>query len=297
MVSMWQLLADAMRRGYAACYCEAWNLESLQAVLQGADECRSPVIAGFNGGFLAHPGRSEPENLAWFAGLAGALRAASVPVAFLLNETDSPAQIEQGMALGFNAVMVERESLSLEEYQRFVKTVVELAHPRDVWVEAQVGRLPNGSDGVARGELTDPLCARVFVRETGIDGLAVSIGNVHVLTSGEASIDLEALRRIRAAVDVPLVIHGGTGLPLRLAKDVIRLGVAKVNYGTILKQAYLAALREKLGGYREPLSPHPFLGMGGPQDILVAGREAVKRKVKELLQAYGSAGKAAEVQG
>jgi fructose/tagatose bisphosphate aldolase len=93
-------------------------------------------------------------------------------------------------------------------------------------------------------------------------------------------------------VKIPLVLHGGTGIPLESAQDCIRLGVAKVNYGTVLKQAYLEAIREKLAAYRVPMSPHPFLGMGGKEDILVAGFEAVKLTVKELLQAFGSAGKA-----
>jgi fructose/tagatose bisphosphate aldolase len=87
-------------------------------------------------------------------------------------------------------------------------------------------------------------------------------------------------------------LHGGTGIPLADAAQCVRLGVAKVNFGTGLKQAYLAALREKLAKYHEPMSPHPFMGMGGEDDILVAGREAVKLKCQELLQAYGSAGKA-----
>ena len=93
-------------------------------------------------------------------------------------------------------------------------------------------------------------------------------------------------------VQVPLVVHGGTGFPSQSAADVIGLGVTKFNFGTTLKQAYLAAVRDKLAAYHEPMNPHPFLGMGGPEDIMVAGREAVKAKVKELIQQYGFAGKA-----
>src|SRR3954451_21966751 len=106
LVSMVQLLADARRDGYAVCYCESWNLESLQAVLEAAEEAQSPIIVGFNGGFLMHPSRRRPENLAFYAGMGLAVRQSTVPVAFLLNETDGLAQIEQAMDLGFNAVMV-----------------------------------------------------------------------------------------------------------------------------------------------------------------------------------------------
>ena len=288
---MTQLLADATAGGYAVCYCESWNLESLQAVVEAAEEVRSPIIAGFSGGFLMHPGRSKPANLAYYAGMALALRKASVPVAFLLNETDSLSQIEEAISLGFNCVMVENESLPLDQYRSLVKQVVDIAHQQAVAVEAQIGRLPDGS-GHTTAEITDTALARAFVEETGIDALAVAVGNVHVLTTGKSPLDLETLERIHSAVEIPLVLHGGTGIPLELAKDCIRRGVAKVNYGTTLKQVYLEAIREILAAYHAPMSPHPFLGMGGERDIIVAGLEAVKLKVKELLRAFYSADKA-----
>ena len=295
LMPMTQLLSDAKQGGYAVCYCEAWNLESLQGVLEAAEETRSPIIAGFNGGFLMHPGRSRPENLAYYTSMGIALRGTSVPVAFLLNETDDLDQIKQGIDMGFNAVMVENERLALDKYRQLVKKVVHMANARNVSVEAQIGHLRMGQhDSESEAQFTDPLVAKAFVEETGIDALGVSVGNVHILTTGKASIDLEALRRVHDAVNVPLVIHGGTGFPLEKAKDVLHLGVAKVNFGTALKQAYLAAVREKLAEYREPQNPHPLLGMGGDEDILVAGREAVKLKVKRLIEAFGSRGKAVQ---
>lgn len=287
---MTRLLAAAAAGGYAVCYCEAWNLESFQAVVEAAEETCAPIIAGFNGGFLGR--RARPENLAFYAGLRLALRGASVPAAFLLNETDDVAQIRQGIELGFNAVMAENEHLQLDDYRRLVKEVVNLAHPRGVSVEAQLGRLPDGA-GTCAMEVTDPAEAADFVEATGIDALAVSIGNVHILTRGEAAIDLGVLERIRKRVRIPLVIHGGTGFPRDLARQAVELGAVKFNFGTALKQVYLAAVRNALGAYQEPANPHPFLGMGGERDILVAGRCAVKEAVKDLLRAYGAAGKAA----
>jgi len=298
---MKEMLEDARRRGYAACYCESWNLESLQAVVEAAEAESSPIIAGFNGGFLLRSGQTTLEQLSYYAALRAALDRAKVPVAFLLNETDSLAQIEQGIALGFGAVMVENESLSKEGYQRLVERVVEMAHAKGVSVEAQVGHLADASGEVAQGPLsgravlpepTDPEAARAFVSATHVDALGVAVGNVHILTSGKRSLDLAALAKIHAAVEIPLVLHGGTGIPLELAPRCIQLGVAKVNFGTVLKQAYLAAIGEKLGKYKEPMSPHPFLGMGGENDLLVAAREAVKAEVVKLLRAFGSAGKA-----
>jgi len=293
LVSMKRLLTDALSGRYAVCYCESWNLESFQAVIEAAEEMRSPVISGFNGGFLMHPTRAAPERLTYYAGFARALRESSVPVAFLLNETDNLAQIEEGIELGFNAVMIEGAHLGAEAYRDLVKKVVRIAHARNVSVEAQIGHLPNGWEE-SNGEPTDPKQARAFVEETGIDALGISIGNVHILTQGKAAIDVASLRKIRKEVEVPLVVHGGTGFPAECAAEVIGLGVAKFNFGTNLKQTYLSTIREKLADYSEPMNPHPFLGMGGKKDIFIAARRAVKQKVKELIKAYGYAGAARE---
>jgi len=287
-----ELLAGAQAGGYAVCYCESWNLESLQAVIEAAEELRSPVVAGFNGGFLMCSQRPRPERLVFYGCLAAAVRASSVPIAYLLNESDDLAQIQEGIRAGFNSVMVENDRLGPKEYQQRVKEVVEMAHANHVSVEAQVGHLPNGWDiSNGCGEVTDSGRARAFVQDTGIDALGVSIGNVHVLTRGKAKINLESLKKIHDAVDIPLVVHGGTGFPAEYAGEAIALGVAKFNFGTNLKQAYLAAVRKALGAYAEPMNPHHFLGMGGESDIMDAGRHAVKEKVKELILAYGYAGR------
>lgn len=291
MVPMSKLLADAKQGGYAVCYCEAWSFESFQGVVEAAEEEHAPIITGFNGGFLMHPGRKRAENLRFYAGLGWTLTKARVPAALLFNESHSLDQIEEAIDLGFNAVMVENEGFELDDYRRLVKQVVSKARRTGVSVEAQVGHLADASSN-GHAEPTSPEAARAFVEETGIDALGVAVGNVHIMTKGSLPLDLDALSEIGQAVPVPLVLHGGTGIPLEEADRSVRLGVAKVNYGTVLKQAYLSALREKLGAYREPMSPHPFVGMGGEADILVAGREAVKLKCRELLRAWGSSGKA-----
>lgn len=296
LVAMNEMLADASRGGYAVCYCESWNLESLQAVVEGAEELRAPVIVGFNGGFLMHPSRSKPENLAFYAGMASTVCNVGVPVSLILNESDDFSQIALGIDLGFNAVMVESQNLVSEDYKALVKRVVAYGRNRGVFVEGQIGELPHGWNGVkGNGVITDPMVAKSFVEETGVQALSVSIGNVHIMTQGKAAVNLEALRRIREVVNVPLVVHGGTGFPSESAADVISLGVTKFNFGTTLKQAYLAAVREKMAAYHEPMNPHLFLGMGGPEDIMVAGREAVKARVKELIQQYGFAGRPVRV--
>jgi len=294
LTPMQDMLARARRGQYAICYCEAWNLESLQAAVEAAEKTRSPVIVGFGGGFLMRPERSHPEPLEYYAGLGlAAAQVASVPVALLLNETDSFDQIKKAVELGFNGVMVDNERWRAGEYQELVRQVVIWAHRHAVAVEAQMGHLPEHAGGRDRhGSLTNPQAARAFAQSTGIDALAVSIGNVHVMTRGGAAIDLKLLAEIERQVRLPLVMHGGTGFPRSKAKQAVRCGVAKFNFGTGLKQAYLRALESSLRKYREPMNPHPFLGMGGSKDILVAARQAVRREVVKLMQTFGSAGKA-----
>ena len=291
LISMKEMLADARQRGYSASYCESWNLESLQAVVEAAEAEKSPIIVGFNGGFLLRSGTRSLEQFGYYASLRAALARATVPVTFLLNESDSIEQIEQAIELGFDAVMPENEDLPQEDYLRMVKHVVAKAHAKGVTVEAQVGHLADASGGT-EAQPTDPEAARAFVKATNIDALGVAVGNVHILTSGKRSLDLHILQKIKAAVDIPLVLHGGTGIPLEQAPQCIELGVAKVNFGTGLKQAYLRAVAENLAHYKEPMSPHPFLGMGGEHDILIAGREAVKVETAKLLRAFRSSGKA-----
>ncbi len=289
------MLAEARSAGYALSYAESWNLESLQAVINAAEKHCSPIIAGFNGGFLRHAARKKPENLAYYACFRKALERAKVSVAFLLNESDSLEQIREGIDLGFNAVMPESENLGIEAYRDLVNAVVAIAKPRGVSVEAQIGTLPVGVENRnGHGMITDPDLAAEFVQDTGIDALAVSVGNVHILTEGKATVNLDILRRIRERVSVPLVIHGGTSLAPGSVREMTRFGVAKVNFGTVLKQAYLEAVRESLAKYHVPFSPHEFLGIGGPKDVMTAGREAVEREVQRLIEVCGSKGKATD---
>jgi ketose-bisphosphate aldolase len=292
LVPLHPLLAAAQRDSYAVCYCESWNLESLQAVIKAAEEMRSPAIAGFNGGFLSHRARSEPEEISFYAGFRIALERARIPVAFLLNEFTEMAQMREAIALGFNSVMPDNEGLDDEAYCRLVREVVALARPAGVFVEAQLGHLATGH-GNGQALRTEPGRAAEFVNATGIDALAVSVGNVHILTEGKCGLDVDAIGEIRSRVTVPLVLHGGTGVDAGDLRRAIHAGVSKVNFGTVLKQAYLEAVRTALGRYGYPMSPHEFLGIGGVDDIMMAGRTAVKQKACELIERCGSAGRAA----
>jgi ketose-bisphosphate aldolase len=288
------MLARAVREGYAVGYFESWNLESLQGVVDAAEQTRSPVIIGFNGDFLSRPSRRADERIAWYAALGkAAAESASVPCGLVFNECPRDEWVRAAIGAGFNLVMPADPSAAPAESVGRVAALARLAHARGVAVEAEVGELPCGvgeGQGAHRGEPTDPAAAEAFVAATGVDLLAVSVGNVHVKTRGEQPLDVGRLAAVRRRVAVPLVLHGGTGVPAASLREAIGLGVAKVNYGTYLKQRYLRAVREALG--HDPEDPHRLLGLGGPDDVLVAGRLAVRDAVLERIGALGCCGKA-----
>ena len=285
-------MQQARKGQYALGYFESWNLESLQGVIDAAEETSSPIIVGFNGEFLSSPNRTVVENLSWYAALGrAAAEATRVPCGLIFNECARDDWVEQAIDVGFNLVMPADTTATYEDYTVRVKRLTAYAHAAGAAVEAELGELPfgGGGDGHADGSTTDPVMVAEFVQETGIDLLAVSAGNVHVKLEGRQGLDLELLQEIVASVPVPLVLHGGTGIASDDLREAIRLGVNKVNYGTYLKQAYLAAVREALD--TDEANPHELLGMGGRDDVMAAGRTAVKNAVLARIDLLGCVGK------
>ncbi len=297
VASVTDLLRRAAEQGYAVGYFESWNLESLQGVLDAAEGTRSPILIGFNGEFLTHAGRLAREAVRFYARLCrAAAETAAVPCGLVFNECRSAAAIREAVDAGFGQVMLEGSSeMSESDFVREAAALSGYAHERGVAFEIEAGELPNGQESGGRGgELTDPERAARLVKATGADILAVSVGNVHVLTDGPRALDIKRLERVRAAVgsEVALDLHGGTGIDRDSLREAIRRGVAKVCYGTYVKQRYLAALRSALGASEKEKDPHELLGMGGPQDLLVIGRRAVRDAVLERIEDLGGCGKA-----
>jgi ketose-bisphosphate aldolase len=288
-----RLLGRAREDGYALGYFESWNLESLQGVIDAAEETRSPIIIGFNGDFLSRPDRLARELLEWYGALGkAAADSASIPCALLFNECPADDWVRRAVTCGFNLVMPIDAGAEGELFKERVAALTQFAHERGVAVEAEVGELPSGTPGhgTSAGAPTDPALAGEFVAATGVDLLAVSVGNAHVQLDGTRELDLRRLEAIRERVEVPLVLHGGTGISASSLREAIARGVAKVNYGTYLKQRYLGAVRTALG--RRNDDPHRLLGMGGPEDVLVAGRLAVRDAVLERIELLGCRGRA-----
>jgi ketose-bisphosphate aldolase len=283
------LLAGARDGGYAVGYFEAWDGYSLEAVLEAAEAEHAPVILGF-GCLLVDPGWLDAggiETLAC-AGLAAAERS-RVPVSLLLNEARTFAHALRGIDAGFNAVMLCSSEVET------VRRLVGEAHERGVAVEGELGTLPDGAGGeidATRATLTDPAEAAAFVEVTGVDCLAVSFGNVHVLEGRTAAVDLDRLDAIHRRVGVPLAVHGGTSFPAGAVEAAIARGVAKFNVGTALKRAYLHGLTEAVVSTAADASPHELLGSHGPDDLLGAAKNAMIRVVRDLIRLYGGSGRA-----
>lgn len=289
LVPVHTLLSASAAGRYALGYFESWNFESLAGTIDAVEESRSPGIIGFNGEFLTRADRRCPERLSWYAALGReAAERASVPCALIFNECSNDDRVREACDLGFNLVMPADSSADATEYKRRVRDLAGYAHARGVAVEAEVGELPEG--GAVHGSVTDPLEAARFVEETGVDLLAVSVGNIHILTKGKHPLDLDLLDRIRRVVDVPLVLHGGTGIHEDCLREAVRLGVRKVNFGTYLKLLSIKTLREALAG--EADNPHEVFGLGGDRDAMAAVRNTVKEAILERLPALGCEGKA-----
>ena len=282
------LMHAAQWGGYAVGYFESWNLESLQGVLDAAEATRSPIIIGFNGEFLSQRAGATKEDLALYAamGVAAATQA-TVPCGFIFNECSDDTWVERAISAGFNLVMPADPEASLEDYTSRVTRITALAHARGVAVEAEIDELPCGGHS---GTASNPDVAANFVKVTGVDLLAISVGNEHIKLEGRAPLDLERIEAIRKKVDAHLVLHGGSGIEDGSLREAVRLGIRKVNYGTYMKQRYLSAIRVGLSG-KEP-SPHALLGGGSETDTMVLGRKVVRDAVLERIDLLGCCGKA-----
>jgi fructose/tagatose bisphosphate aldolase len=220
-----------------------------------------------------------------------AARSAKVPCGFIFNECPNDEWVHAAATAGFNLIMPADPEASYEDYERRVKTLTAHAHRHGSAVEAEIGTLPCGASGTVGvdGDMTDPEIAARFVNATGVDLLAVSVGNVHIKLAGRQDLNLDRLDAIRRRVSIPLVLHGGTGIATDSLKAAIARGVAKVNYGTYLKQRYLTAVRAALKS--DVANPHELLGIGGDQDVMVAGRLAVRDAVLERIETLGCCGR------
>ncbi|MGQ9785739.1 MAG: class II fructose-bisphosphate aldolase [Anaerolineae bacterium] len=292
-----ELMAAAEDGQYAVGYFESWNLESLLATADAAETTRSPVILGFSGLYLPHPRRHVQDPLSAYAAMGLAVcRQLSVPCCLLFNESCDLDWVLESIDLGFNLVMFADERLDADRLADTVAQVVERAHARGVAVEGEMKTLPGISHELTAMpevvHMDDPSMARAFVERSGVDALAVNIGQGHVHGRSQVHLNLERLAELRRAVSVPLVLHGATSIYPPDLVEAIRLGVRKINVGSILKRTYLETLREASNQVGDGYNPYDVVGSGFPEDVLTKARVAVQERIVELMDLFGSAGKA-----
>ncbi|MEU9265691.1 class II fructose-bisphosphate aldolase [Streptomyces sp. NPDC048251] len=250
------------------------TLEHVEAVIAGAESAGAPVVLQVSENAVAYR-RGQLLPLARAAAVAA--ERAAMPVALHLDHVQSDPLLRRAADAGFSSVMYDASRLPYEENLAATRAAVELAHARGLWIEAELGEI-GGKGAHAPGARTDPVEARAFVTDSGVDALAVAIGSVHAMTTRTAVLDHGLLDRLRTALDVPLVLHGSSGVPDRELTAAVTGGIAKVNIGTALNQAMTGAIREHLDAHPDAVDARTYLS---------AGREAMARTVERIVTGVG----------
>ncbi len=302
-----EVLKKAHEGNYAVGAFNFNNMETLQAIIEAADELKAPVIVEASEGAVAYAGAEM--LVAMVRALASRV---TIPIVLHLDHGKDFALIMTALRAGFTSVMIDASAYPFEENVRLTKRIVEIAHAMGVSVEAELGTLKGIEDNVSVDErnatLVDPKRAVQFVEETGIDYLAPAVGTSHgaFKYKGESKIDYERLKEVKQLTRMPLVLHGASGVPEEIVEkaeqygaqlegakgvsddvlgEAVRCGINKVNTDTDLRIATIGAIREVLAKHPEEIDPRKILG---------PAREAMKAVVTHRIRLLGSEGKAVE---
>nr|WP_279077611.1 tagatose bisphosphate family class II aldolase [Hafnia alvei] len=281
LISNREMLKKAQREGYAVPAFNVHNLETVQVVVETAAALRSPVILAGTPGTFTYAGTDYLVSIC-----QEAAHLHDLPLALHLDHHEKLDDIRAKVTSGVRSVMIDGSHFAFEENIRTVAEVVRLCQRYDVSVEAELGRLGGQEDDLnvdsADSFFTDPAAAREFVQRTGIDSLAVAIGSAHGLYHGEPHLDFARLAEVRKAVDIPLVLHGASGIPEHMVREAIGLGICKVNVATDLKIAFADAVKSYF-------TEHP--DANDPRKYITPGKQAMREVVEEKIRICGSEGK------
>lgn len=278
-----ELLLEAQTKGYAVGAFNVENMEMAQAVIAAAEAERAPVI------LQTTPTTIRYASTAVFSAVIRAMaEQSSVPVALHLDHGESFDLCLQAAKDGYTSLMIDGSKLPLKDNISLSKQVVDMAaaQPGRPAVEAELGRLGGKEDSVevAPGEdlYTDPGEASEFATQSGVDFLAVAIGTAHGFYKGKPKLEFRRLEALRAAVSIPLVLHGTSGVPDEDVRRAVSLGICKVNFATELRAAYTAAVRDVLSADAKLYDPKKF---GAP------ARDAVIALVRHRITVCGASGR------
>ena len=251
------------------------QLEHAEAIVAGAEKAGTPVVLQISENAVRYHGSLEPLGQAALA----VARASSARVAVHLDHATDVALVRQAVRLGFGSIMYDASVMPYADNVAATAAVVRDCHEHGVYVEAELGEV-GGKDGVhAPGVRTDPAEAATYVAATGVDALAVAVGTSHAMLTRDATVDLGLIERLAAAVPVPLVLHGSSGVPDDDLRRAVAAGMAKVNIATQLNKAFTGAVRAFLAANPSVVDPRKYLG---------AGRAAVTEEVARLLAILAS---------
>lgn len=279
LVPTLELLQTARDNGYAVGAFNIYTLEGVRAVVMAAEAAQSPVI------LQVLPKALEMGGSALIALCRSAAYGASIPMAVQLDHCSDPAVIEMALNAGISSVMVDGSHLPYTRNLAFTREMTDLAHDRGTMVEAELGRLSGKEDDweVSAREacLTDPDQAAKFIGLTGVDALAVCIGNVHGPYPRPPELDFERLAAIAGRASVPLILHGTSGLPDEMIRRSISLGICKFNVNTEIRSAAVAAA----GAYFRSTETPELVG------LMDAQIDAMQVPIREKLKLFGSEGR------
>lgn len=282
LVNSKEVLEKAKEGKYAVPHFNINNLEWTRFILEECEKEKSPVILGVSEG--------AKKYMVGFHTVTEMVKAMveelqiTVPVVLHLDHGSSVASCKEAIDAGFTSVMIDASKYSVEENIQMTKEVVEYAHQKNVTVEAEIGHVGGEEDGVA-----DELAyAKVedavrLAKETGIDSLAPALGSVHGIYKGEPKLDFQRMMEIKEKTNLPLVLHGGSGIPDELIKKSVTCGICKLNINTDLQIVWAKAVRSFL---EENQSVYD------PRKVIKAGEQAIKDKIDEKIHLLESNGKA-----
>jgi fructose-bisphosphate aldolase, class II len=277
LATMGEIIGPARAAGRGVGAFNVIGIEHAEAIITGAEAAGAPVVLQISENCAAWHGALEPIARACLA----VARAAAVPVAVHLDHATSPELVRAASSFGFGSVMYDASGLEYDGNVRATSEVATWCHDRGVWVEAELGEI-GGKNGVhsplAR---TDPGQAACFVAATGADALAVAVGSSHAMLTRDAILDLGLIARLRAAVAVPLVLHGSSGVPDEGLVAAIRAGLTKINIATQLNKVFTAAVRNYLVAEPAAVDPRRYGS---------AGRDAIAPEVARLLGLLSACG-------
>ncbi len=279
LVTTAELVGSAASRAGAMLAFNFVTLEHAEAIVSGAEAAGSPVVLQLSQNAVAFHGQRVRPLAAAALELA---RTSDVDVALHLDHVEDPDLLRQAADAGFSSVMFDAGSRPYDENVAATREAAQWAHGAGLWLEAELGYV-GGKPGApasahAAGVRTDPAEAAGFVARTGVDALAVAVGSSHAMTTRSATLDVPLIGRLAAAVPVPLVLHGSSGVPAAELRAAVAAGMVKINVGTALGVAFTAAVRERLAD--DP-------GLVDPRRFLAPARDAMRATVRDLISELG----------